>query len=408
MATITPPNLDPQDEDTLVATAINNLPAELSDRNSASIAVKLLEACGAFYGALVKQLNLVPDKLYLTLLALLGLTLTDATSATTTLQFSAATSSGATVPAGTVVKTGTGADAVKFTTDTALASTDFAQATIGGTPIAGLYLATVTATCATPGIVGNVVTGLLTYLEQPISGVTAVTNTTDATGGTDTETLDSLKARAPDVIRANSRAITLADFETLATDNVSVVRAIAAGASGAVTVHILATDLNQTPDATVLQPAVQTALQDATIPGVAVTINQYPVRLIKITSIEVAYATGANQAMTQANIVAALAAYLDATTWAYGDLLYLNEVVAVISEAGGVKRVGTIKFEYSDDYGTNWSTEATMGNAGLDPGGTPSSIPPNYSQVSAPAYNVFQFYGGTAYPSAPAITFVTL
>ena len=277
-----------------------------------------------------------------------------------------------------------------------IAATDFKLFILQGTGPA--YLASVSATCTTAGAAGNVAADTLVYLDQPIGGVSSVTNVPAATGGTDTETLDSLKARAPDVLRANDRAVTLDDFERMATDDAGVIRAVAAGTDtgGSVDVYILATDLNQTNPDTALRTRVHDALVAATFPGVAVNMHQNPVRLIKFTSIEIQYDVGADLLATQTGIDSALASYLDATTWKYGDLLYLNEVVGEISRVAGVKRVGLVKYQYSDDYGAiSWTLEATLDNTGIQPGATPT-------------YGVFQYYGGAAFPTATPIDFITL
>jgi predicted phage baseplate assembly protein len=66
------------------------------------------------------------------------------------------------------------------------------------------------------GVVGNVGEGTITVLQSSIPYVTSVTNFEAARGGTDAETIESAKLRAPHIIRANTRAVTAEDYEALA------------------------------------------------------------------------------------------------------------------------------------------------------------------------------------------------
>jgi predicted phage baseplate assembly protein len=66
------------------------------------------------------------------------------------------------------------------------------------------------------GVIGNVGEGTITVLKSSIPYVDSVKNFEGAKGGTDAETMDSAKLRAPRVLRANVRAVTNEDFEHLA------------------------------------------------------------------------------------------------------------------------------------------------------------------------------------------------
>lgn len=66
------------------------------------------------------------------------------------------------------------------------------------------------------GVVGNVGEGTITVLKSSIPYVASVTNFQAAKGGTDQETLDSAKLRAPEVPKARVRAVTAEDFEYFA------------------------------------------------------------------------------------------------------------------------------------------------------------------------------------------------
>lgn len=66
------------------------------------------------------------------------------------------------------------------------------------------------------GAAGNVGAGVLNDLQQIIPAIASVRNVIAATGGLEADTLASLSARAPGQIRAMDRAVTTADFATLA------------------------------------------------------------------------------------------------------------------------------------------------------------------------------------------------
>jgi predicted phage baseplate assembly protein len=68
------------------------------------------------------------------------------------------------------------------------------------------------------GARGNAGAGKITSIESPLPGVESVRNLRPAEGGSDEETLENVKRRAPQTIRTHSRAVTGVDFEVLAID----------------------------------------------------------------------------------------------------------------------------------------------------------------------------------------------
>ncbi|UCH43595.1 MAG: putative baseplate assembly protein [Dehalococcoidales bacterium] len=66
------------------------------------------------------------------------------------------------------------------------------------------------------GVEGNVGEGTITVLKSSIPYVASVNNYSPARGGTDAETMDSAKIRAPQVLKSSTRAVTAEDFESLA------------------------------------------------------------------------------------------------------------------------------------------------------------------------------------------------
>ena len=371
MATLTPPTIDARDEDQLVAATVDSLPASQSDRTASNPAVKLIEACGAIYAALMFALNSWPTRVTVKLLELLDIQIGAATYATVGVTFTrSSTATDLTIPAGTVVKVGTSASDVRFqtTTSTVMAS--------GGATEAILECRAVSA-----GSAGNVAAATLIYLDVPISTVSSVSNSLGATGGQDKETQDAAIARAPLTLRANDRAVTAEDFTTLSVASGNGVdRAVAYSlGNGGVNVDILAaSDLNDTPNVGV-QSAVKAYLEARTVPGVVIEVNQRSTRLLAITNILVVLedgytATGVKSAVEQAlaNFLSAVDVYdasqtLTASGWEYGAGVVENDFVSVISSVAGIKRVTSMEYQYSDDYGdTAWSAAAAMDATVLD------------------------------------------
>lgn len=103
-----------------------------------------------------------------------------------------------------------------FTTDTdenGIVSVIFGDNVNGRVPASG---STVTATYRVGGgDIGNVGSGSLTYLVGSFPGVT-VTNPTAAFGGAEPETVEHIRTQAPKSLTAQGRAVTLADYASLA------------------------------------------------------------------------------------------------------------------------------------------------------------------------------------------------
>lgn len=375
------PSLDPRDEETLVAEVIDALPVEITDRSRSAPEVVLVEALGAYYGALLYQLNQWPTKLRVALLNLLGFAPQVATAASVTLTL-VANAGGATIPAGTIVKTGAGLDAIRFATDAELV-------------LAPSATGTVTATCTTTGTSGNVNAGTLTRLDQPIAGLVSVTNLTAAAGGQAEESLTELESRVPALIRTGGgRVLTSEDLEQAALEIAGVARAIAFGDRGTMTAHILLDDLNEAyfddPDNTsnaATRDALRDAAEAATIPGIAIAVNQPTLRLVHLRRVEVRLRSGYASGSVAAAIKAAFEAYVTALdiyaadgvtlvseAWPWGESLYASELVALFNGVAGVARIERIWVSTSEDYGSTWSAETLLSEVEAWAGAGPNAL----------------------------------
>lgn len=85
----------------------------------------------------------------------------------------------------------------------------------GKTPPAGRLIRFTSYRCG-GGVIGNVGEGTITIPKSSIPYIASVNNFKAAMGGTDPETMDSAKMRAPQAMRARAAAVTADDYEFLA------------------------------------------------------------------------------------------------------------------------------------------------------------------------------------------------
>lgn len=355
------PELEQKAIDDIVAEVIDDLPDELTDRNSAAVIVKTIEAMAVMYGAMKEALNFWPIRLEHKILELLGVTPEEAKAATVEVEFTAASEDGAMVPSGTVVKTGTGVDAIRFETDEGIQASDFEENDDGD------YVATVDATAEEPGEDGNVPAGAISRLAEPVSGIDSVTNPASAFGGQDEETMAALRERVPLAIRVSEYAITHEEFRYWSSQVSGVERAHSIGGQGFVTMHILANDLNEEPSEG-LQEEVEEELLSRTIPGVEITVNQFDLRLVRIPEIEAELDDDADATEVAEEVEEVLEEFLTAVdlyeddgrtkranAWPWGRSLHLHDIIARLADVDGIERIESVDVEYSDDYGETWN-----------------------------------------------------
>ncbi len=357
------PELDPRDEDQMVAEAVDALPADLSDRNAAAPHMKLLEAVGALYAVLLYNLNQWPMRVRVWILNLLGVTPQEGTRATLDSLVFVCGDAGATIKQGTVVKTDTTIDAVRFVVDE-------------DHIIPNALPVTVSATARDVGAKGNVNAMTLTYLDTPILGVESVFNTLPATGGSDPESVDAAEQRTRLAQRTRENAVNADDFTYHAERIPQVARAKSACSRGTATIHILTDELNERASTNVISPtdnlireAVKTDALNRCMPSTFITINQGAIRLVRISRLEIKLLPYAKVSEVRAAITKACASHVSALPvydvtgtilhepWGWGEPLYSNDLIGLIDAIDGVKRVGQIWTQYSDDYGATWSAE---------------------------------------------------
>jgi predicted phage baseplate assembly protein len=213
------------------------------------------------------------------------------------------------------------------------------------------------------GVVGNVGTHTLTVLKSSIPFVARVTNRSPASGGLDTESLESAKMRAPQALRTRSRAVTAEDFEYLAREasrGVARARCIQARSEGdgnaapAGTVELLVVPALPPGDrmtVSKLQPApellneVRRYLDDRRLLATNLIIDT-PMYVGVSVEAEVVINANASPERVRTQINERLTRYIDPLTgghagsgWPFGRSLYLSEVLTLIQSVSGVEFV---------------------------------------------------------------------
>jgi hypothetical protein len=129
-----------------------------------------------------------------------------------------------------------------YTLDTANGMVTFGDGQNGMIPPRGYNNIIVTRYQYTQGLDGNVDAGQLTVLRPGYNAIASVSNPAAAQGGVNGDTVDDLSAAAPPQVKANDRAVQLADLDTLAraaSPAVSCARAVETG-DGRIEVGLLA------------------------------------------------------------------------------------------------------------------------------------------------------------------------
>jgi len=213
------------------------------------------------------------------------------------------------------------------------------------------------------GSQGNVGAGTITQLQTFVQSINSVTNNNAATGGTDEETLADAQSRAAQALQSKSRAVTTADFESLAMQapggNVGRANAIPlfhpnfpnGQVPGVVTVIVVPNSpaANPTPNQTTLQ-AVCTYLDACRLLTSELFVVGPVYRKIKI-QVELIVAAGSDLATVKNAVQANLVLFFSplqggntqpgvaGTGWPFGGEIYYSDVYRVIIQTPGVQRI---------------------------------------------------------------------
>jgi predicted phage baseplate assembly protein len=255
-----------------------------------------------------------------------------------------------------------GADDPHFTADYTTGTITFGDGTHGRIPVANPAAPSSNIVAVTyrhgGGSQGNVGPNSITALLTSIDGIGAVTNLSGALGGTDEETLDDAKLRAPQALQSKGRAVTSDDFEYIATQTpgVDVRRAFAMPLThpqfgspipGVVTVVVVpySTAPNPMPGSATLA-AVCAELSATRLLTSEVYVVAPTYRLISIQA-QIVVDPNSDLSETKAAVEAALTDYFSPLPpggdtgdgWPFGGPVYYSNVYRVVLDVDGVSRI---------------------------------------------------------------------
>jgi uncharacterized phage protein gp47/JayE len=194
---------------------------------------------------------------------------------------------------------------------------------------------TATATAADIGAAYNVPVGAITVFPVQISGLTAATNTTAATGGTDIESDADLLARFLITVQTPSTSGNVGDYKlwALAISGVGKVKVFPLW-NGNSTVKVCLIDSNMQPLSSTLVTAVQTYVESVRPIGAMVTYEAATGLSINV-SATLILATGYTVSGVTAAIEAAITAYLQSIAFLQ-DYVSLGRIGNAILSVTGV------------------------------------------------------------------------
>lgn len=189
------------------------------------------------------------------------------------------------------------------------------------------------------GADGNLDTGRLTTIMTPVLGIMAATNPVPADGGSAAETIDDMRASAPQSIRTLDRLVSLSDFEVFARRFRGIGKALATELHVGMRKVVLLTIATTSLESPVAGSDAITGLRDA------IALACVPGRKIRIEGFtdlkaQVAIAFAADPALRRADVEAAIRAAVGArfsrAARAFGEALHESAVLAAVQEVEGV------------------------------------------------------------------------
>lgn len=223
---------------------------------------------------------------------------------------------------GTLIRSSDGTVTVAITTDT---TNLFWSTTAGASPGYFLPLGTVSATlpaiATVPGQVGNVGAGTLTLLATAVPGIDSATNAAPFTGGIDAESDAALQARFPLFIQGLASATDSAILSAVASVQQGV-KAQLLNNTPSPGFYTLYVDDGSGDPSDAFLATIYAAVAAVTAEGVQPIVLRFTQDPVTI-NVDITAAYGANLPAVDANVSAALAAYV-ATIQGGGTLSYLR------------------------------------------------------------------------------------
>jgi predicted phage baseplate assembly protein len=248
----------------------------------------------------------------------------------------------------------------------------------------------------TSGSAGNVAAGTINrFVSGGITGISIVGNTFAASGGSDIESIDSIKRAIPSVIRTRNGAVSLSDFEDLALTTQGVSKAhvsyLGSGSTGAsVTATVIGTQATYLTDGaasvsipTDLRERVSRELLDSAMLGI--TLINVP-STVTFTKLYIYLDLYVKSNYVQSVVSADVSNAID-TLFSFDNVLFggqtitIGDVYRVATAVNGVDYVVVTGFNPSDSNSIASSGKLTIASDRLLKKGSVNIV--NYGGVSA-------------------------
>ena len=231
------------------------------------------------------------------------------------------------------------------------------------------------------GLVGNVGRGTINVLKSSIPFVDSVTNRRAAVGGTEPESLEHAMMRAPQVLQARTRAVTVEDFEYLARQaspdvararcvggqradtELGTIRLLVVPAVGQADGPVYPTQLTLSPR---LRQEVQGYLDERRLLTTTLRIEEPRYQWISVeTQIRARARANANQVRQEAerrlyHYINPISGGPDGTGWPLGGELFVSELYSLLQGIPGVQYVQELKIYPIDPTTRARSAEITQ------------------------------------------------
>lgn len=228
------------------------------------------------------------------------------------------------------------------------------------------------------GSAGNVAAGVVGEIVNPVDGLSIPLQSDGTTfqssamsGGADPETNDQIRSNAPGVFATQQRAVSPADFTSMAQNiqGVTVASTVAAHATS-VTVYALGPDYQ--PASAQLQANILAYFAGRTQAGVSVTCAQPALIAIDVGStgspVQLQVSDSYLQTSVVQNVQTALTARFQPPNVSFGQLLTVGEVYQVIMAVAGVEWVVVPVFARADVAQTGTANIQLRGSEVAAPG----------------------------------------
>jgi hypothetical protein len=210
-------------------------------------------------------------------------------------------------------------------------------------------------------------TGAVKELKSSLPFVSKVTNYVPATGGSDSESMKSVKERGPQTLKHRNRAVTVEDFDWLvreASTRIALVKTLPTTNRkgkpelGAITVVIVPQSHDPKPvPSPELIDQVRNYLRSRGSETITHRIDVVGPRYVKVSVFaQVVPLKPEEASVVEGRAIKALEAFLhpltggpDSTGWPFGRSAYISEIYAVIEATAGVDYVLKARFLDSDD-----------------------------------------------------------